>query len=475
MPRSIYLTPFKADKVHEASLRVLEQTGIKLDHEEALDLFLSAGAKRDNEGRVLIPRKLVSAAQEKVRARKREAKRGLFLYERDGERPITVEIGQTYFGPGSDAMFNVDLADKKRRKSVLSDVGNNVRIADALPGFEFIMSMALPRDVETKKLYATVFAEMVKNTTKPIITTCTSLADLKQIHQIALIVAGGEEKLQSHPFFLVYLEPISPLIFDREGCDRLLFCAAHGFPILFAAGANCGSGAPITPEGGVVQGAAESLAGLVLATLKNERTQFVYGANTSAMDMKTTIVCYGDPTWFKTTAMYADLGRFLELPTWGTAGSSDSFSIDAQAAMEAYEGISLALMAGTTLAHDVGYLAHGELYDARMLVLTDMMIGRVKQVLKPVDLSEEALAVEVINEVARSGELYMAHEHTLANFKKVQWFPPKYINRKHFTLEPETDMTELLSDEVNNILAAHQPKPLPPDTIAKIAQYLDAI
>jgi len=387
---------------------------------------------------------------------------------------IQVRRGNTFYGPGSDAMFNIDLKTKERRKSVLSDIGNNVRVADFLKGFSFMMSMALPGDVDVKKLYPTVFAEMVKNTNKPIVTTLTSLDDIKHIHKIATIVRG-QESLVEKPFFLAYLEPISPLIMDNAGCDRLLFCAQHGIPILYAAGANCGSGAPITPEGGVVQGAAESLAGLVLASLKNDKIQFVYGANTSAMDMKSTIVCYGAPVWFKTTAMYAELGRYLELPTWGTAGSSDSFSIDAQAATEAYEGISLGFMAGTTLAHDVGYLAHGELYDARMLVLTDMMIGRVKQILRKVDLSDEALAVDVIDDVARSGDLYLAHQHTLDNFRDVQWFPPKYFNRKHFTLEKETDMTELMSDEVNNILATHKPKELSPAKIKEIDEYLAEI
>lgn len=475
MTRSIFLTPQKSEKLHEASLRVLEQTGVKLDHEESLDLLLRAGAKKDEDKRILIPRKLVSEALEKVQTKKKETKRGLLLYDRDGVNPIRVEIGKTYYGPGSDALYNIDIETKERRSSILKDIENNVRIADALPGFEFVMSMALPQGVELKKLYSTIFSEMVKNTSKPIITTCTSLEDLRQIHEIALIVAGGKEDLKRKPFFIAYLEPTSPLIMDKSGCERLLYSAENGIPILYAAGANCGSGAPITPEGGVVQGGAESLVGLVLATLKSENVQFIYGANTSAMDMKSTIVSYGDPTWFKTTAMYADLGRFYKLPSWGTAGSSDSFSIDAQAAMEAYEGISLALMAGTTLAHDVGYLAHGELYDARMLVLTDMMIGRVKQILRPVELTEDALAVDVINDVARSGGLYLTHPHTQKKFRQALWLPPKYINRKHFTLEKEDDLLDLLSDEVENILSRHRPREISQDKLEEIDRYIDSI
>ncbi len=470
MTKHFFLRPGSARTIHQASLRVLEQTGFKLDNEEAADALLSAGARRDAGGRCLIPRRMVNEALEKTRGFP-----GMKLYDRDGNNPLEFMVGETFFGPGSDALYNIDLDTLQRRPSVLSDVTNNVRIADSLPGFSFMMSMALPRDVEDKKLYPTIFAEMARNTRKPVVATCVGVEDLKHIHKIASIIAGGARKLRERPFFIAYLEPISPLIMDRSSTDRVIFCAKKGIPIMYAAGANCGSGAPVTPEGGVVQGSAESLGGLVLATLFNENIQFVYGANTSAMDMRSTIVCYGDPTWFRTTAMYADLGRYYRLPSWGTAGSSDAFTIDAQAAMEAYEGISLAYMARTTLAHDVGFMAHGELYDARMLILTDMMIGRVNHILKEPDLSGESLAVDIIDEVSRSGDLYLAHFHTASKFRDSLWLPPKYINRKHFNVEYLHDINELLTVEVNEIRARGFRDTLSKSKLARIQKHLDSI
>jgi trimethylamine:corrinoid methyltransferase-like protein len=143
--------------------------------------------------------------------------------------------------------------------------------------------------------------------------------------------------------------------------------------------------------------------------------------------------------------------------------------------MEAYEGISLAYMSRTTLAHDVGFMAHGELYDARMLILTDMIIGRVYHILKKPDLSEEALAVEVIDEVSRSGDLYLAHLHTVSRFRDSLWLPPKYINRKHFSLDHVQDINELLTVEVNKIRDSYQPPVLSRGKLAKIQKHLDSI
>jgi trimethylamine--corrinoid protein Co-methyltransferase len=469
MARPIFLPKQKAAKIHESTLRVLERTGISLDHEEAEDLYLRAGATKDAENRILIPRAMVHEALIK-------AYRRIPLYDRDGKRAFVIRKNQTHFGPGSDALYNIDKQTRELRLSVARDIAENVRIADALSGFDFVMSMALPSDAPKQKLYAIVFAEMVRNTSKPLVVTATTLEDIERIHHIATIVAGGEGRLRQRPFFLAYLEPISPLRLERSIADRVLYCAEHDIPMLFAAGANCGGGAPITPEGGVVQGGAESLAGLVLAQLKNENAKFIYGANTSVMDMRTSIVCYGAPEWFRTVAMYADMGKFYNLPSWGTAGCSDSFFIDSQSAMEAYEGILLASQAGTTLAHDVGFLAHGALYDARMLVLTDEMIKRARHLLKEADLSETALAEDVIDEVARKNALYLAHPHTLEVFKRALWLPPSYINRRNIADYVHTqDLVEMLTDSVSSILENHTPRELPAEKVRRIDQYLDSL
>ena len=469
MPRALFLPKAKAEVVQDATLRVLEHTGVYLDHDEAEALLLEGGATKDEFGRILLPRTLVCEALESIDDK-------VQLYDRDGNRSILVKNGKTYYGPGSDALYNIDLETGLLRSSVLADVANNVRVADALSGFDFVMSMALPRDVAPHKAYPAVFAEMVKHTTKPLAVTATCLDDVKQIHHIASLVAGGEDRLREKPFFIVYVEPISPLKMDRSSTDRLLYCAEHGLPFVYASGANCGSGAPVTPVGGLVQGSAESLAGLVVARLKNARARFVYGSNTSVLDMMTSIVSYGAPEWFKTVAMYADMGKYYDLPSWGTAGCSDSFSIDAQAALEAYEGILLAAQSGTTLAHDVGYLAHGVLYDARMLVLADEMIKRARFLMKEADLSEKSLAVDVIDEVARKNDLYLAHPHTSEVFRTALWLPPSYINRRNIAdYALGHNLADLLTERVNGLLSTHTPKPLPDHTLNAITAYVDSL
>jgi len=469
---SMFLNKSGADKIHKVALKVLSVTGVKVEHKEAEKIFLTAGAKKNSEGRILISPALVEEVLESVNNE-------VQLYDREGNKSLLLKNGANYFGTGSDALYNIDIEDWSVRETRLADIARNVKIADALD-FDFIMSMGLPHDVSTNKLYPSIFAEMVRNTTKPMVFTSTTIADVKHTHKIAAMIAGSEKNFKEKPFFLAYMEPISPLQMDKTGIDKLLYCVEKGIPILYAAGNNSGSGAPISPEGGVIQGTAESLAGLVLAYLKNQDVKFVFGANTSSMDMKKMIVCYGAPEWAKTVAMYADMGRYYNLPNWGTAGCTDTFHLDAQAAWEAQESIQMAVFSNSTMNHDVGFLGHGELYDPRMLVLTDEMIKRSKHLLKAPDLSEKEIeeVMKSIDDVSLGRDIYPSHPYTFNNFRKYLWIPPSYVFRgglRDIDKKEFKKISELLKNEVKKILFTLKPKKLPENLDREISIYLNSL
>jgi trimethylamine--corrinoid protein Co-methyltransferase len=455
----------RANVMHEAALSVLERTGLRLEHPGAEALLLDAGARRDGEGRVLIPGELVEQALA-------QAPRSFVLADREGADALQLESGRSYFGPGSDALHQIDAETGERRDACLEDVGRNVRLAEAL-GFDFAMSMALPREVTGPELYPRVFAQMVRHTSRPIVFTAISRDDVEQIHQIAALVAGGVEALRARPLCVAYLEPISPLHFDRTSVDRLLYCAEQAIPFIFAPGSNCGIGAPISPEGGVVQGTAESLAGLVIATLQVREgggaVRFVFGANTSAADMRSGLIAYGAPEWTRTVTMYAELARHYDLPSWGTAGSTDAQQIDAQAAWEAYRGIVLAVLSRPTLVHDMGYMALGEQFDPRMLVLAREMLDEARHLLRPADLSAEALCTEVIDEVARRRSLYLGHPHTRKNFRRMLWLST-LVSREKIGRTPEP-LGDRLARRVSTAMAG-EPRALNQRLDAEVERYL---
>jgi trimethylamine--corrinoid protein Co-methyltransferase len=461
-----YLKPEDTKQLANAALEVLANTGLRVNNDEAVDLLMSNGANAE-DGRILLPKRMVNEALDKAQSTFR-------LFGRKG-RSIRLGTDATYFGPGSDALYQVDQDTGSIRLSTLQDVAQNVRIADALDGFDFMMSMALPSGI-VDHLYAKVFVEMAKNTSKPMVVTMTTVQDLMEIHDMASIIAGGKERLRAKPTFLAYLEPRSPLIYDDSSMQRLLYAAEHEIPYTYASGANCGITAPITLQGAVVQGTAECLGGLVVGTLKNSDARFVFGSNSAGADLRRAWVSYGNPAWHITTAMYASLADHFNLPSWGTGGATDSVRVDAHSGAESQEGIAMATMYGTSLVHDAGFYNFGYCYDAKYLILVDALIKRARYHGRSLSFSDWELCIDEIDTVARqSAELpgYLASDFTAQHFRESMYIPPEIWDVERIDLAVSPPLGDRLALQRNRILAEHQVEPIEAEACQKLDEYCE--
>jgi trimethylamine--corrinoid protein Co-methyltransferase len=180
--------------------------------------------------------------------------------------------------------------------------------------------------------------------------------------------------------------------------------------------------------GAVALGNAEMLSGLVMHQLKRSGAPFLYGHGVHHLDMKTMVSVYGAPEFQLARVMAAEMGRFYRLPVWGYAGHSDSKVLDSQAAADAQFSVLVALLAGTHLNHDVGYLESGLTTSPELIVLTCEIISQTRRFAGGVRLDAEALALEAIEAVGPGGT-FMSHAHTLAHWREL-WLPQVFDRQR---------------------------------------------
>ena len=125
--------------LHNASLEIMERTGMRFFDREALDLFKKAGADISDENLVRIPSHLVEWAR-------RSVPENVNIFDRNRQLLMMLGGDRTYYGVGSDCMSTYDLETGEHRKAVLRDVVNGERLVDALPNMDFVMSMFLPSE-----------------------------------------------------------------------------------------------------------------------------------------------------------------------------------------------------------------------------------------------------------------------------------------------------------------------------------------
>ena len=308
---------------------------------------------------------------------------------------------------------------------------------------------------------------MLTNTGKPIVyvTLNDERAHLDAM-AMAEAVVGGPAALEAKPMIICYKNTLFPLVHNREAVRTLLDMAGRNLPIIWSPVSTAGTVAPMTVAGSVVVVNAGVLAGVVMSQLKREGAPFVaIGWAGEAMDMRTMVDTY---SWPDHRGVYASLLHWYDLPMWTLGGVSDSKLPDQQAAAEAALTLMADVLAGGQMIHDIGYLQSAYCGSLAELVLCDDIVGWVKAFTAPVDLSDEALALDVIDEVGPGG-LFLKHKHTRRHARD-RFFGAVF---EHDTLQGwealgSKDATARAAERVDRILADHRPEPLPDDVRAAV-------
>ncbi len=470
-PRLKVLDHRQALAIHTAALEILEKTGIKMENDRARNLLVDAGAKPFDTDWLRIPAFLAEEAL-------RSAPRQILLYDQNGNKAMALRDDHFFFGTGSDTTFTLDLESGQRRGCVLNDTGRFARLVDALPRFSFAMSMSNPQDIpKIEFIYVYTFAEMLRNTNKPIVFIADRLEDMQHMHELACMVAGGDAALRQKPFLLNYSEAISPLRFPAHVVDRLMFCAEKEIPICLPSGSNAGGGAPVTLAGALALGIAENLAGLIIHQLTRRGAPFLFGPNVSVLDMKSTVVSYGCPEWSLTQAALADMrDEIYGLPIWSFGGATDAKLVDAQAGAEAMFSIVTAMLSRCNLIHDVGYLEYGSTSSLEMVTLADELIAMARHFMKGIPVNRETLALEALDRVKSAGTrgIFLTDDHTFEHFEEAL-FLPELLDRSRYDAwmaDGGQDLYRRSNAKARSLLETHR---LEPEMDAGLNEEIEAL
>lgn len=464
-PQFSILSESQIRDIHLAALEVLRRTGIRFHHVGAVDMLKQAGAFVSAGNLVKFPASMVEDAISSVPNR-------VIMCDRDGEPAMFLEGSKASFGTGSDCLNLLDPETGEHRKFTQADIIDGYHLCDALPNIDFLMSIGLPAEVDSRLTYDVQMALMLEHSIKPIVFVTNDRAACQRAIDMAAAVAGGYEALREQQHILLYSEPSSPLQQSETAVDKLLLMAEYELPIVHSPGPQMGGTAPITMASGLAMSVAEILSSIVVHQLKRAGAPFVFGAGLHHMDMRATQICYASPEFQLTKAAIAELGRWYGMPTWGYAGCSDAKVMDEQAALEAMLSVLMAKFSGGNLIHDVGYMESGLTCSFEMIVLTDELVAMTDNIIKGIEVSDDTLMVDEIDQVGPGGH-FLNTDQTLNRFRDF-WYPGLLDRsiRSTWLDRGATTLGQRLNARVKEIIKEHQPKPLEPEKKQQVEEIL---
>ena len=453
----------ECEKIHLASLEILERTGIDVHSEKAREILIKAGAKADGL-RLRLPTYMVTQALA-------TAPKRLTLYNRKGQVAMRAGGYNTYYGGGSDCLNVLDHRTGLRRRPVLKDVIEASTLMDALPEIDFVMSLFLPEDVDQRIYDRYQMEVMLNHTTKPIVFVAPDFEGCVAAVEMCEVVAGGAEAFQRRPFATCYINVTSGLVANEEALQKCMYLAEKGLPQLYIPLNAGGVNSPTTTAGCMASMNAGILLGVVLSQLVRPGAPIaVPGWNGGPYNLKSMV---GNYVLADEQGVPTSMGKYYDLPVFGLGGSTDSKALDQQCGFEASISLMTALLNGANIVHDVGFMDAGMQGSLQMLAICNDQIGFLRAANAGVVVDDETLALDVIDELGPTGS-YLAHPHTMKHCKEPYY--SKLADKNPYAVWAKrggTTMEARAAKMVDEILAQHTVEPLPAEVQQGIKKIVE--
>jgi len=400
------ITDDQVDRIHEASLKILERTGLRIDSEDAQKRLLKNGAARHptKKNVLTFPRSMVEESIKKV------PRYGKY-FARDPKNDVTFDGETTYaHTEGGNPNF-MDLETGEIRRSTFNDLAEASRVIDALDYCSTAGNLVVATDVPAPILVIKTMEAMMKNSTK----SCSGYALKKeevdaQVKMWA-VVAGGEEQLRKRPLFGIYGSPSSPLTYDSHVCDIMIRGAEFGLPVDIVPCPISGGTAPITLSGGLAQQNAELLGGVMLIQTVSTKMPIMYCGRLSIMDLRTGMNIWGVPEMAIVSAATVQIAHKYHMTADVYGVTTDVSSWDLQMGLERMEAAIIPGLAGADSLSGMGGIWESAC-SFEMLIIDNEIYADVFRAVRGIEVDDEHLALDIIDKVGHMGN-FLSQQHTM--------------------------------------------------------------
>ena len=456
-------------RIHEASLEILTRTGVVFGSALALDHFRRAGTRVDGK-RVFIDADLldrcVASAPSQYRLRGRNRVHDVLI---GGDACAVM--------PGGGAPFVRDL-DGARRPGTLKDLENLARLSAVAPQIHVAARKAVEaQDIPVSIRHLKCWCSMIEITDKPIQSGFSGgRAEVDDVLGMLAIAFGGEAEIQGSPVMHCSVNVNSPLTFDTAMVESLIRCAEYGQPVLISPFVMAGVTGPTTLAGAIAQQNAEVLAGVVLTQLVRLGTPVLYGTASSNVDMRSAAPAIGSPESALSIALCAQLARHYRLPCRGGGALTDSPVPDAQSQYERMFTLMVSFLSGVNyLMHGVGILESYLTMSFEQFVIDLELIDTIHHFSKPLEISEETLALDTIHAVGPGG-YFLDAAHTLQRYRDAFFMPAIGIRSgfEQWEAAGGVDALTRANRRCRELLATYEPPSLADGIRDRLHDYVDA-
>lgn len=439
-------------QIIEEALQLLESPGVKIGSQEAISWLHDSGARVEpNQGIVKIAPEFVLQALENV-------PKEFSLYNKLGEATVHYAGEKVHFDPGSSAINILDSESYQHRPAETSDLIKIIQICESLSAYDAQSTAVVCHDVpqEIGDLYRLYLVLLYSN--KPIVTGSFSIKTSKIMFDMLEICAGDSSSVKENPRAIFDVCPSPPLNWTEFAAQNLIDLARAGIPAQIVSMPLSGAAAPVTLIGSIVQHTAECLSGITIHQLANPGAPIVWGGAPALFDMRYGTTSVGAAETLLMVNGYAQVGKYLGIPTHAYLAATDAKTIDAQAGIESGISAIIGALSGINMISGAGMLDFLACQSLEKLVIDAEAIAMAKRYTQGIQFLTETFAIEHFAEFEFPGN-FLKHQLTRELYKVEQHIPSKVIDRgslRNWMSSGKEDIFSRAKSQVDDLLSTYQ-------------------
>ncbi len=457
------------ETIIQASFQVLETQGMRFLDPVGRKIMRDAGADVDEATR------MVRFDRDLVTANLALAPSEFGLRARNPAHNLKVGANNILFSSVGGPAFCSDL-DDGRRPGTYDEMCDFLRLVQSLnivhqEGGGAFEAMDLPAETRHLDLYLAQIRLLDKNWQSYALGG-ERTADSIEMACIAL--RTDRAGLAKEPALLGVINTNSPMQLDIPMTEAIMELAGAGQVSCITPFTLAGSMSPATLAGTLAQQTAEVLAVVTLAQAVNPGAPVMYGSFASNVDMRSGAPALGTPEYTKAAQASGQIARRLGLP-FRSSNTTVSNCVDGQAVFESEMSLWGSVMGHANLVnHAAGWLEGGLTASFEKLIIDAEMLQMMAEYLRPIEVTEDELALDSIAEVGPGGH-HFGTSHTLERYETA-FYTPMISNRQNFEAWQESgsiDISARANALWKQLLREYEQPALDPAIDEELTEYVN--
>ncbi len=403
----------KVRKIHDNTIRILNEIGINLYSDSVIQKIKKHGIKVEGKTAYFTEKQIMDAVA--------KAPKSFDVKARNSKHDMHIGDDSVEYCPGYGCT-NIVEPDGTLREAVQDDYIKFLKLVESSDVFNINGGLTVqPGDINAGNSHMIMMNDILEYSNKCIMSIPGPKKSVQELMDMMTIVFG-EDGLKSESRSLTLISTVSPLVIDEHALDSMEICIEYNQPLVITPGPISGGTGPITLAANLALGNAEALAAICISQILKEGTPVIYGLLPTTSNIRNGCISIGSPGFTLQSKYSAELAKFYGIPNRSGGTQSDAKGVSAQSGYEAMMNMFSTRLSGANFViHSAGILDSFGAMSYEKFICDLEIISMVDYYFKDIPVNEDDFAFEAIKEVGHGGQ-FLSSPHTFERCRTVPWF-----------------------------------------------------